>query len=121
MRLGTLVIALALTAPVATAGKATLEISTTADRASDRVMGTRAAVFRACFQKEMNRNPSLREHASRLELHVSVDKGNPHVPVFDEKASVNDDNVKSCVALTIKRLTFPKTATELDYTLTFTP
>ncbi|HEY4056965.1 MAG TPA: hypothetical protein VGM39_10155 [Kofleriaceae bacterium] len=100
--------------------KPALSISATSDAASDRVMATRTATFQACFTKERNRDPAIKEHASILVFHISVSDGHTRVPTFDEEKSVKDDNVKSCVALTLVRLKFPKSV-ELDYTLTYTP
>jgi hypothetical protein len=71
----------------------------------DRVVKARAGVFRACYQKELNRSPGI---GGKVEIHFVIG-GDGHVQSSKTAGSstMRNENVESCVNSNIMRLVFP--------------
>jgi MYXO-CTERM domain-containing protein len=83
--------------------------------AIDRVVRARAGIYRACYQKELNRTPTI---AGKLVARFAIDKG--AVTDAGVGASMGDADVDSCVVRNLRRLRFPaETTAKVIYTMTF--
>jgi hypothetical protein len=71
----------------------------------DRVVKARAGVFRACYQKELNRSPGL---GGKLVIHFIIGgDGKVQNAKTSSASSMRNDGVESCVTSNIMRLNFP--------------
>ena len=68
-----------------------------------KVVRSRAGVFRACYQRELNRAPSL---AGKLDVHFVIG-GNGLVKSAKASGSLRDASVQACVERTFMSLHFP--------------
>ncbi|HEX4449817.1 MAG TPA: AgmX/PglI C-terminal domain-containing protein [Kofleriaceae bacterium] len=72
----------------------------------NRVVKARAGVFRACYQKELNRSPGL---GGKLVMHfvISGSDGSVKSAKTGAGSTMHNDEVESCVSSNIMRLKFP--------------
>jgi len=71
----------------------------------DRVVKARAGVFRACYQKELNRSPGI---GGKLVVHFVIGgDGNVQNAKTSGASTMRNDAVESCVSSNIMRLKFP--------------
>jgi hypothetical protein len=71
----------------------------------NRVVKARAGVFRACYQKELNRSPGI---GGKLVLHFVIGgDGNVKSAKTGGGSTLRNDEVESCVSSNIMRLKFP--------------
>jgi hypothetical protein len=72
----------------------------------NRVVKARAGVFRACYQKELNRSPGL---GGKLVMHfvISGSDGSVKSAKTGGGSTMHNDEVESCVSSNIMRLKFP--------------
>ncbi|HEY4058190.1 MAG TPA: AgmX/PglI C-terminal domain-containing protein [Kofleriaceae bacterium] len=84
----------------------------------DRVMRSRLGVYRACYQKEINRTPAL---AGALDVTFPIADDGTVSTVTLAKTTMNNDAVEKCITANITRLKFPThpAAPSVGYTLTF--
>ena len=71
----------------------------------NRVVKARAGVFRACYQKELNRSPGI---GGKLVVHFVIGgDGSVKSAKTGAGSSLRNDDVESCVSSNIMRLRFP--------------
>jgi hypothetical protein len=71
----------------------------------NRVVKARAGVFRACYQKELNRSPGI---GGKLVVHFVIGgDGSVKSAKTASGSSLRNDEVESCVSSNIMRLRFP--------------
>jgi hypothetical protein len=71
----------------------------------NRVVKARAGVFRACYQKELNRSPGL---GGKLVVHFVIGgDGSVKSAKTSGGSTLRNDDVESCVSSNIMRLKFP--------------
>ena len=85
------------------------------DDAVSRVVRSRAGMYRACYQKELNRQPGL---AGRLDVSMVIDAGGS---VQNAMAGGSMGNaVSSCIQSNLRRLKFPAGVTgDIRFSMTF--
>jgi hypothetical protein len=71
----------------------------------NRVVKARAGVFRACYQKELNRSPGL--GGKLVEHFVIAGDGSVKTAKTAGGSTLRNDDVESCVSSNIMRLKFP--------------
>ena len=70
----------------------------------DRVVKSRAGVFRACYQKELNHSPGI---GGKLVVHFVIGGDGVVKSANNAGGSLTNDEVSSCVKANIMRLKFP--------------
>jgi hypothetical protein len=71
----------------------------------DKVVRARAGVFRACYQKELNRSPGI---GGKLVIHFVIGgDGNVQSAKTGGGSSLRNEGVESCVTSNVMRLRFP--------------
>jgi len=90
-------------------------IGATGDDAVNRVVRSRAGIYRACYQKEANRNPSL---AGRLDVSMVIGADGS---VQNAMAGGSMGNaVSSCIQANLRRLRFPAgVSNDVRFSMTF--
>jgi hypothetical protein len=84
----------------------------------DRVVKARAGVFRACYQKELNRSPGI---GGKLIINFVIDGEGTVKSARTNGGSLKNDGVESCVKSNIMRLKFPaKGGAIVNYPFVFT-
>ena len=84
----------------------------------DRVVKARAGVFRACYQKELNRSPGL---GGKLIIHFVIGADGTVKNSATQGGSLRNEGVESCVKGNIMRLKFPaKGGAIVNYPFVFT-
>ena len=84
----------------------------------DRVVKARAGVFRACYQKELNRSPGI---GGKLIIHFVIAADGSVKSSATQGGSLRNDGVESCVKSNIMRLKFPaKGGAIVNYPFVFT-
>lgn len=84
----------------------------------DRVVKARAGVFRACYQKELNRSPGI---GGKLIINFVIDSGGTVKSARTNGGTLKSDAVESCVKGNIMRLKFPaKGGAIVNYPFVFT-
>ena len=84
----------------------------------DRVVKARAGVFRACYQKELNRTPGI---GGKLIINFVIDSSGTVKSSRTNGGSLKNDGVESCVKSNIMRLKFPaKGGAIVNYPFVFT-
>ena len=94
-----------------------LALGTSGDPTLDRVLRARAGVFRACYQRELNRNPSL---GGRIDATLTIDSSGK---VTDVMAGGSlGGAATSCVERQLRTLRFPAQASRIrvQVPMTFT-
>ena len=71
----------------------------------DRVMKSRAGIFRACYQKELNRNPQL---AGKVTFRFEIDGDGAVRTVATTGTTLHSTAVEECLRSNVMRLKFPK-------------
>ena len=87
----------------------------------NRVVKARAGVFRACYQKELNRSPGL---GGKLVIHFQIGgDGVVKSAKTGGGSSMHNDGVESCVSSNIMRLKFPAKGglSNVNYPFVFQP
>jgi hypothetical protein len=99
--------------------EATGEFSGLTREEIDREVKKRAGVFRACYQKELNRTPGL---GGKLIVNFVIDAaGNVKSSRTAPGGNLKNDGVESCVKSNINRLKFPaKGGAIVNYPFVFT-
>ncbi|MBL0215525.1 MAG: FecR domain-containing protein [Myxococcales bacterium] len=92
-----------------------VQIGTSSDAAVDRVVKARAGVFRACYQREVDRNPSAQ---GRLIAQLTIE-GDGTVSGVTMRGSGGMDLTSTCVNGNLRRLRFPATGTRSAFALPF--
>lgn len=84
----------------------------------DRVVKARAGVFRACYQKELNRSPGI---GGKLVIHFVIASDGSVKSSATQGGSLRNEGVESCVKGNIMRLKFPaKGGAIVNYPFVFT-
>ncbi len=84
----------------------------------DRVVRARAGIFRACYQKELNRSPGI---GGKLIIHFVISADGVVKSASTQGGSLRNDGVESCVKSNIMRLKFPaKGGAIVNYPFVFT-
>lgn len=84
----------------------------------DRVVRARAGVFRACYQKELNRTPGI---GGKLIIKFVISADGAVKSASTQGGSLRNDGVESCVKGNIMRLKFPaKGGAIVNYPFVFT-
>jgi hypothetical protein len=84
----------------------------------DRVVKARAGVFRACYQKELNRSPGI---GGKLIIHFVIASDGSVKNAATQGGSLRNEGVESCVKGNIMRLKFPaKGGAIVNYPFVFT-
>jgi len=84
----------------------------------DRVVKARAGVFRACYQKELNRSPGL---GGKLVIHFVIAADGSVKSSSTQGGTLRNEGVESCVKGNIMRLKFPaKGGAIVNYPFVFT-
>ncbi len=84
----------------------------------DRVVKARAGVFRACYQKELNRSPGI---GGKLIIHFVIGADGTVKSSGTQGGSLRNEGVESCVKGNIMRLKFPaKGGAIVNYPFVFT-
>lgn len=84
----------------------------------DRVVKARAGVFRACYQKELNRSPGI---GGKLVIHFVIAADGSVKSSSTQGGSLRNEGVESCVKGNIMRLKFPsKGGAIVNYPFVFT-
>lgn len=84
----------------------------------DRVVKARAGVFRACYQKELNRSPGI---GGKLVIHFVIAADGTVKSSATQGGSLRNEGVESCVKGNIMRLKFPaKGGAIVNYPFVFT-
>lgn len=84
----------------------------------DRVVKARAGVFKACYQKELNRQPGL---GGKLVIHFVIAADGSVKNASTQGGTLRNDGVESCVKSNIMRLKFPaKGGAIVNYPFVFT-
>ena len=84
----------------------------------DRVVKARAGVFRACYQKELNRSPGI---GGKLIIHFVIASDGSVKSSATQGGSLRNEGVESCVKGNIMRLKFPaKGGAIVNYPFVFT-
>ena len=87
------------------------------DDAVNRVVRTRAGMYRACYQSQLNRNPGLQ---GRIDVSMVVDAGGAVQNVMAGGSMGNE--VSSCVQSNLRRLKFPAGVNgDIRFSMTFRP
>lgn len=85
-----------------------------------RVIGARLGIFRACYQKELNRTPGI---AGKVVVKVSIqpDGSVSRVLVDTAKTTLPSESVIACIKSNMARLMFPAkgTSSEVSYPFVF--
>ena len=87
----------------------------------NRVVKARAGVFRACYQKELNRSPGI---GGKLVVHFVIGgDGSVKSAKTGGGSSLRNDEVESCVSSNIMRLKFPAKGGQanVNYPFVFQP
>ena len=78
----------------------------------------RAGVFKACYQKELNRQPGL---GGKLVIHFVIAADGSVKNASTQGGTLRNDGVESCVKSNIMRLKFPaKGGAIVNYPFVFT-
>jgi hypothetical protein len=87
----------------------------------NRVVKARAGVFRACYQKELNRNPKLGGGKVVIKFTIQIHGTVAHVTV--SSTTLNSAPVEQCLVAQFARLKFPAHAGNVvvSYPLLFSP
>jgi len=89
------------------------------DEAANRVVRSRLGIFRACYQRELNRAPGT---AGRVSLVVAIDDQGLPVVQRTSPAGTNMEAVGQCLSQSMSRLRFPAGAAKtFAVALTFSP
>ena len=84
----------------------------------DRVVRARAGVFRACYQKELNRSPGI---GGKLIIHFVISADGVVKNAATQGGSLRNVGVESCVKGNIMRIKFPaKGGAIVNYPFVFT-
>lgn len=84
----------------------------------DRVVRARAGVFRACYQKELNRSPGI---GGKLIIHFVIKTDGTVKSAATQGGTLRNAGVESCVKGNIMRLKFPaKGGAIVNYPFVFT-
>ncbi len=84
----------------------------------DRVVKARAGVFKACYQKELNRSPGI---GGKLVIHFVIASDGSVKNAATQGGSLRNEGVESCVKGNIMRLKFPaKGGAIVNYPFLFT-
>ena len=84
----------------------------------DRVVKARAGVFRACYQKELNRSPGI---GGKLVMHFVIAADGTVKSANPQGGTLRNEGVESCVRGNIMRLKFPaKGGAIVNYPFVFT-
>ncbi|MGE0545590.1 MAG: AgmX/PglI C-terminal domain-containing protein [Kofleriaceae bacterium] len=84
----------------------------------DRVVKARAGVFRACYQKELNRSPGI---GGKLVINFVIAADGTVKSSRTQGGTLRNDGVESCVKSNINRLKFPaKGGAIVNYPFVFT-
>lgn len=84
----------------------------------DRVVKARAGVFRACYQKELNRSPGI---GGKLIMHFVIAADGSVKSANPQGGTLRNEGVESCVRGNIMRLKFPaKGGAIVNYPFVFT-
>jgi hypothetical protein len=84
----------------------------------DRVVKARAGVFRACYQKELNRTPGI---GGKLVIHFVIAADGSVKSSSTQGGTLRNEGVESCVKGNIMRLKFPaKGGAIVNYPFVFT-
>jgi hypothetical protein len=84
----------------------------------DRVVKARAGVFRACYQKELNRSPGI---GGKLIIHFVIGADGTVKSSATQGGTLRNEGVESCVKGNIMRLKFPaKGGAIVNYPFVFT-
>jgi len=70
----------------------------------DRVVRARQGIFRACYQKELNRTPGI---GGKLVIHFVITADGAVKSASTQGGTLRNDGVESCVKSNIMRLKFP--------------
>jgi hypothetical protein len=70
----------------------------------DRVVRSRAGVFRACYQKELNRSPGI---GGKMVIHFVISGDGTVKSANGAGGTLKNDGVESCITSNVMRLRFP--------------
>jgi hypothetical protein len=71
----------------------------------DRVIRANAAALRACYQRELNRNPDL--NRGKVEVRFTIERGRVTKAAVS-KTTLNEPAVEACVVREVSKLKFPQ-------------
>ena len=92
-----------------------VQIGSSSDAAVDRVVQARSGVFRACYQQEVNRNPSAQ---GRLIAQLTIE-GDGSVSGVTMRGTGGMDQASACVNANLRRLRFPATGNRTAFAVPF--
>jgi hypothetical protein len=81
-----------------------------------RVVKARAGIFRACYQKELNRTPGL---TGKVVIDFTIAEDGTVARSAVKSTTMNNENVELCIRRNIERLRFPAKGTRANVTYPF--